>query len=132
MVLILPPSFGMLNPDPISTVGLYNQSFPFRYNGRAIPSANLFTHEMEEACDYIERTVNEELAKRVPNALEWTDPLSKSPAWIANVAIVNCYSGSKETVGYHSDRLTHLGPMPTIASLSLGQGRQFYLLFSFH
>ncbi|KAG5463274.1 MAG: hypothetical protein BJ554DRAFT_562, partial [Olpidium bornovanus] len=40
---------------------------------------------------------------------------------------VNHYSNSKEAVGWHSDRLTSIGPMPTIASLSLGATRKFRL-----
>lgn len=36
------------------------------------------------------------------------------------MAASNCYEGTKEGVGFHSDALTYLGPYPTIASLSLG------------
>jgi alkylated DNA repair dioxygenase AlkB len=71
---------------------------------------------MEEACKYIEEVVNQELRKRKRYALEWADS-----EWRANVAAVNCYNGPKESVGFHSDQLTYLGPYPTIASLSLGK-----------
>ncbi|KAF8584849.1 hypothetical protein K439DRAFT_1653133 [Ramaria rubella] len=46
---------------------------------------------------------------------------------LANVAAINCYTGGKEGVGFHSDQLTYLGPFPTIASLSLGTTRVFQL-----
>lgn len=84
-----------------------------------------FPPEMEQACKVIESVVNEELRKRKRYPLEYggsqgNDPESISPVWKANVAASNCYEGAKESVGFHSDQLTYLGPYPTIASLSLG------------
>jgi alkylated DNA repair dioxygenase AlkB len=86
-----------------------------RYNGRPTPPPGLFTADMEAACQHIERVVNQELEKRSRFPLEWG-----GSGWRANVAAVNCYEDSKESVGFHSDQLTYLGPYPTIASLSLG------------
>ena len=81
---------------------------------------------MEEACEIIEQVVNTEILKRESlYPLEW--PTSSVRPWRANVAAANCYTGSKETVGWHSDQLTYLGPCPTIASLSLGTTRKFSL-----
>ncbi|KAI4133688.1 MAG: hypothetical protein LQ338_000017 [Usnochroma carphineum] len=45
--------------------------------------------------------------------------------WIPNAAFVNCYQGGNESVGYHSDQLTYLGPRAVIGSLSLGVAREF-------
>jgi len=56
-----------------------------------------------------------------------SDSDTSNTAWRANVAAANCYEGGKEGVGFHSDSLTHLGPYPTIASLSLGTERVFRL-----
>ena len=82
---------------------------------------------MEEACEYIEKVVNREMHKRKRFPLEWGgEPDSGSNEgdvkiiWRANVAASNRYEGSQESVGFHSDQLTYLGPYPTIASLSLG------------
>lgn len=87
---------------------------------------------MEEACQYIERIVNAEMHKRERYPLEWGGELPQNLSdtddagnrekiiWRANVAASNCYEGTKEGVGFHSDALTYLGPYPTIASLSLG------------
>lgn len=86
---------------------------------------------MEEACEYIERVVNEEIRKRPRFALEWggdpgegvsksEGPTNEKTIWRANVAASNCYEGTQESVGFHSDGLTYLGPYATIASLSLG------------
>jgi alkylated DNA repair dioxygenase AlkB len=73
---------------------------------------------MEVACQEVEKYVNAELAKRNRFPLEFA-----GSEWRANVAAINCYTGAKEGVGFHSDQLTHLGPYPTIASLSLGKLR---------
>jgi hypothetical protein len=104
---------------------------------------------MEEACMIVERLVNKEIKKRRRFPLEWA-PLANSSdddalVWRANVAASNCYEGSKESVGFHSDQvstichnvcyriyifchqLTYLGPYATIASLSLGTSRMFRL-----
>ncbi|KAI7645522.1 hypothetical protein KC322_g19513, partial [Hortaea werneckii] len=45
--------------------------------------------------------------------------------WQPNASFVNCYDGAKESVGYHSDQLTYLGPRAVIGSLSLGVARDF-------
>ncbi|KAG6854922.1 hypothetical protein C0991_009745 [Blastosporella zonata] len=84
------------------------------YNGRMTETPALFPPAMEEACEIVERIVNEQLKSRSHFPLEWD-----AGSWRANVAASNCYNGSKESVGFHSDQLTYLGPYPTIASLSL-------------
>lgn len=45
--------------------------------------------------------------------------------WSPNAAFVNCYNGPGESVGWHSDQLTYLGPRAVIGSLSLGVAREF-------
>ena len=86
---------------------------------------------MEEACQIIERVVNEEMRKRERFPLEWggypVEDGEEPVLWCANVAASNCYEGAKESVGFHSDQVTYLGPYPTIASLSLGVNRIFRL-----
>lgn len=100
----------------------YNAS---RYNGRMTDPPEEFLPEMEQACEIVEKVVNEELKKRNRYPLEYAGTQGKDlrytkPVWEANVAAANCYEGAKESVGFHSDQLTYLGPYPTIASLSLG------------
>ncbi|PIL24143.1 hypothetical protein GSI_13896 [Ganoderma sinense ZZ0214-1] len=101
------------------------------YNGRPTDPPLTFPSPMEEACEIIERVVNEEMRKRKRYPLEWAGyPVKdgEEPVlWRANVAASNCYEGAKESVGFHSDQLTYLGPYPTIASLSLGVSRIFRL-----
>ena len=94
-----------------------------RYNGRAVDPPPKFPSEMEEACEIVERIVNQEMKKRQRFALEWNSSATgdSDSLWRANVAASNRYQGGKESVGFHSDQLTYLGPYPTIASLSLGK-----------
>ncbi|KXN90534.1 hypothetical protein AN958_04206 [Leucoagaricus sp. SymC.cos] len=110
----------------------WQEAARFWYNGRMTEPPKAFPPEMEQACKIIEGVVNEELKKRKRFPLEYggnksDDPGSIKPIWKANVAASNCYEGAKESVGFHSDQLTYLGPYPTIASLSLGTTRVFRL-----
>ncbi|EFI28401.1 hypothetical protein CC1G_13935 [Coprinopsis cinerea okayama7 len=98
----------------------WQEAAQYWYNGRATSAPATFPEPMERACQIVEKVVNEELSKRKRYDLEWGEPGTPS-VWRANVAASNCYEGSKESVGWHSDQLTYLGPYPTIASLSLGE-----------
>lgn len=75
----------------------------------------------------IQVAVNQEIAIRIRNHYPDGKKLKyQSPdAWVPNAAFVNCYKGGAESVGYHSDQLTYLGPRATIGSLSLGVAREF-------
>ncbi|KIM57620.1 hypothetical protein SCLCIDRAFT_130065 [Scleroderma citrinum Foug A] len=97
------------------------------YNGRKTDPPDVFPEVMEAACEYVEKVVNEEMSKRDRFPLEWAGHKPGDQLWHANVAAANCYEGRKESVGFHSDQLTYLGPYPTIASLSLGASRTFRL-----
>ncbi|KAI0748283.1 hypothetical protein C8Q80DRAFT_1171010 [Daedaleopsis nitida] len=111
--------------------GDMKEAAQYWYNGRPTDPPPTFPPPMEEACEIIERVVNEEMRKRRRFPLEWDGyPVKdgEQPVlWRANVAASNCYEGAKESVGFHSDQVTYLGPYPTIASLSLGVSRTFRL-----
>ena len=93
-----------------------------RYNGRPTDPPEFFPEVMEKACRYVENIVNDEIRKRERLPFEWTSRRgANDQLWHANVAASNCYEGAQESVGFHSDQLTYLGPYPTIASLSLGE-----------
>ncbi|KAF8078096.1 hypothetical protein FPV67DRAFT_1404790 [Lyophyllum atratum] len=104
----------------------WQEAAQFWYNGRMTDPPEVFPPAMEEACTIIEEIVNEQLKTRPRFPLEWESDNTEAN-WRANVAASNCYEGSKESVGFHSDQLTYLGPYPTIASLSLGTQRIFSL-----
>jgi len=105
----------------------WQEAARFWYNGRMTDVPPVFPPEMEEACCIVENLVNEEMKKRHRFPLEWAGGTGGDPGWRANVAASNCYEGGKESVGFHSDHLTYLGPYTTIASLSLGTSRVFRL-----
>ncbi|ODV89319.1 hypothetical protein CANCADRAFT_138274 [Tortispora caseinolytica NRRL Y-17796] len=52
---------------------------------------------------------------------------SSAKSFKANAALVNYYKDETDSVGYHSDQLTHIGPQAIIASLSLGASREFHI-----
>ena len=74
----------------------------------------------------VQTAVNNEVTKRIeqyyPNGkkLKYQSP----DEWRPNAAFVNSYRGN-ESVGYHTDQLTYLGPRAIIGSLSLGVAREF-------
>ncbi|KAK9805888.1 hypothetical protein WJX73_001594 [Symbiochloris irregularis] len=49
----------------------------------------------------------------------------QTAAQLCTYALANLYKDGQQGVGAHSDKLTQLGPRPTIASLSLGASRLF-------
>ncbi|KAL9026919.1 MAG: hypothetical protein Q9196_004491 [Gyalolechia fulgens] len=95
------------------------QQTEYLYNGSYLT--------MRKVSEPVRAAVNQEIARRAtqhyPNGtkLKYQSPKE----WIPNAAFVNCYRGPNESVGYHCDQLTYLGPRPVIGSLSLGVARQF-------
>ncbi|KAK3832006.1 MAG: hypothetical protein J3R72DRAFT_373013 [Linnemannia gamsii] len=96
------------------------------YNGKQQDPPRRFLPEMEEAKLVVRRIVNELRKQRVMYALLFLfHPYEVQGDWNCNVAAVNHYAHSKESVGFHADKLTYLGPRPTIGSLTLGVTRFF-------
>jgi alkylated DNA repair dioxygenase AlkB len=54
-------------------------------------------------------------------------PQDAAVQWRPSYVLANLYKDGQQSVGSHADRLSTLGPLPTIASLSLGAGRVFRL-----
>lgn len=81
---------------------------------------------MKSVSPKVQEVVNREIAARIRDHYNGQKLQYQSPAvWRPNAAFVNCYSGGAESVGYHSDQLTYLGPRATIGSISLGVAREF-------
>ena len=82
---------------------------------------------MRAVSEKVMRAVNNEIEKRIKSHYPGRQKLRyQSPnVWTPNAAFVNCYKGGGESVGYHSDQLTYLGPRAVIGSLSLGVAREF-------
>ena len=97
------------------------------YNGTFRSDVRPLTPCMRAVSEKVQRAVNEEVRKRIHahypggRKLRYQSPRD----WVPNVAVVNCYNGPSESVGYHSDELTYLGPRAIIGSLSLGVSREF-------
>jgi len=114
-------SFYARNQNGVDGRENWQEAAQYWYNGRKTEPPSVFPDAMEEACNYVEKIVNDEMRKRKRFPLEWGGAGTEGQMWRANVAASNCYEGGKESVGFHSDQLTYLGPYPTIASLSLGE-----------
>lgn len=76
---------------------------------------------MNEASEVIQKIVDEHYKLRIKNECE-------VKTWVPDLVIGNLYNGPNEYGGLHSDKLTHIGPRPVIASLTLGAGRTFRLV----
>ncbi|KAH9857039.1 hypothetical protein C2E23DRAFT_865664 [Lenzites betulinus] len=124
-------SFFVRSPKNSESEGDLIEAAQYWYNGVESGPPPAFPAAMEEACQIVEKVVNAEMRKRERFPLEWAGYPAEDGEdrviWRANVAASNCFSGGKESLGFHSDQLTYLGPYPTIASMSLGVGRIFRL-----
>ncbi|KAH9845870.1 2OG-Fe(II) oxygenase superfamily [Teratosphaeria destructans] len=96
------------------------QKNQYTYNGSYITDVAETKPEMLKVSLLVMETVNREIDRR-GRKLKFQNP----DLWKPNASFVNCYDGGKESVGYHSDQLTYLGPRAVIGSLSLGVAREF-------
>jgi len=105
----------------------HEQQTEYVYNGSYIPDVRRTLPLMRKAQIRVQEAVNKEVQRRregcYPNGkkLKYQSP----GTWIPNAQFCNCYDGGAESVGYHSDQLTYLGPRAVIGSLSLGVAREF-------
>lgn len=89
----------------------------YSYLGKS--HVNKFNDLLYRAEKLIAKTVNEEISKR--RFLYYQN----RKKWDGNALVVNRYETKAETTGWHSDKLTYIGPQGIIASYSLGATRQF-------
>lgn len=103
------------------------QTTEYMYNGGTVKDVGKTTPELLRISGIVRKTVNEEIQRRQKDFQPEGKKLKfQSPdEWKPNVSFVNCYAGGKESVGWHSDHLTYLGPRTVIGSLSLGVAREF-------
>ncbi|KAI9368318.1 hypothetical protein BJX61DRAFT_229684 [Aspergillus egyptiacus] len=96
----------------------------YTYGGTYHTNIRQATPHLRAIAPRVQRAVNDEIQNRIRAAgrkLKFQSPRE----WVPNAAFVNCYDGPAESVGYHTDHLTSLGPRPVIGSLSLGVQREF-------
>ncbi|GAB7324927.1 hypothetical protein MBLNU13_g08740t1 [Cladosporium sp. NU13] len=102
------------------------QKDQYAYNGSYITQVHQSRPEMLKASDLVRQAVNKEIERRMRDFNGGKKLKFQSPEeWRPNTSFVNCYDGGKESVGYHTDELTYLGPRAVIGSLSLGVAREF-------
>ena len=131
----------------VGGMGEEEEGLWYTYSGVKEQKRRVFTERMERVAKLVEGKVREVILERWRREIEirfgknssesspQTSPSVEigrkkyeSPhPWTTNAAIVNCYDGGTESVGWHADQVTYLGPMATIASVSLGVGREFGL-----
>lgn len=103
------------------------QKSEYLYNGSYLSDVRELLPEMRKVSSKVKDAVNKEIAIRIAKhypdgkKLKYQCPHE----WVPNAAFVNCYAGGAESVGYHSDQLSYLGPRAVIGSLSLGVAREF-------
>ncbi|KAI1641166.1 hypothetical protein F4809DRAFT_659025 [Biscogniauxia mediterranea] len=103
------------------------QKADYFYNGGRLKDVRRITPQLLRVRPKVEQAVNREIQHRIKTKYPGGKKLKyQSPdPWSPNAAFVNCYDGPQETVGWHSDHLTYLGPRAVIGSLSLGVAREF-------
>ncbi|KAI9833124.1 MAG: hypothetical protein M1826_000491 [Phylliscum demangeonii] len=103
------------------------QQTEYLYNGGYLTDIRQITPQMGRVSPRVQAAVNREIRLRIQTHYPGAQKLQyQSPhEWIPNAAFVNCYAGAAQSVGYHSDQLTYLGPRAVIGSLSLGVSREF-------
>ncbi|RYP90094.1 hypothetical protein DL770_003786 [Monosporascus sp. CRB-9-2] len=106
---------------------LDTQKHEYFYNGARITDVRRITPQLLRVKSRVQEAVNAEIQHRIHTKYPDGQKLRfQSPdPWSPNAAFVNCYDGPQESVGYHSDHLTYLGPRAVIGSLSLGVAREF-------
>ncbi|KAK0643607.1 GRF zinc finger domain-containing protein [Cercophora newfieldiana] len=111
-------------------VGTYDeldqQKYEYVYNGARLTDVRKITPQLGKVKERVRDAVNREIAERIRTHHGGKKLKYQSPEpWSPNAAFVNCYNGPQESVGWHSDQLTYLGPRAVIGSLSLGVTREF-------
>ena len=103
------------------------QRTEYLYNGSNLEDVRAILPEMRKVSGLVEEAVNQQIQTRIREHYPEGRKLKyQCPArWKPNAAFVNCYDTGKQSVGYHSDQLSYLGPRAIIGSLSLGVAREF-------
>ncbi|KAK0715751.1 hypothetical protein B0H67DRAFT_489102 [Lasiosphaeris hirsuta] len=105
---------------------LDQQKHEYVYNGARLTDVRKITPQLDRVKARVQEAVNREIQERIRTHYGGKKLKYQSPRlWSPNAAFVNCYSGPQESVGWHSDQLTYLGPRAVIGSLSLGVTREF-------
>ncbi|KAG9259280.1 GRF zinc finger domain-containing protein [Emericellopsis atlantica] len=106
---------------------IQRQKTDYHYNGARLTDVRRITPQLVAVKPLVQAAVNREITNRIATRYPGGRKLQfQSPeTWVPNSAFVNCYNGPQESVGWHCDQLTYLGPRAVIGSVSLGVAREF-------
>lgn len=94
-------------------MSVYSQH-TYRYNGRPVDTSRKYSLAMTKCSDKIQQLVRDTKQEGCEE-------------WLSDACIANYYADESQSVGFHSDQLTYIGPRPVIAALTLGSERVFRL-----
>ena len=107
----------------------YTTTFGIDDSGRALSAYKIRPKDIPGPLmllkETIERMQNE--AGIEPSSSTEQDSSSSNDGVRYNALIINYYATGDDSISYHADDEAFLGPLPNIASLSLGATRDFYL-----
>ncbi|ROT40702.1 hypothetical protein SODALDRAFT_242079, partial [Sodiomyces alkalinus F11] len=106
---------------------MMTQKADYLYNGARLSDVRRLTPQLTKVKPKVQEAVNREIQNRIKTRYPGGRKLKhQAPGpWVPNAAFVNCYNGPRESVGWHSDQMTYLGPRAVIGSISLGVAREF-------
>ncbi|EFW99022.1 cue domain containing protein [Grosmannia clavigera kw1407] len=126
-VVTSPHTMGFFVDDGLDVTSVPTSTTPYLYNGSRIDNVRPSTPQLAAVRPIVQAAVNtavrQRIAARYPGGCKLRH--QHPGPWCPNAAFVNCYSGPQQSVGWHSDQLTYLGPRAVIGSLSLGVTREF-------
>ncbi|KND01640.1 uncharacterized protein SPPG_03435 [Spizellomyces punctatus DAOM BR117] len=96
----------------------------YYYGGKKTTDVRTMFPELAQARSLIAERVNRALDER-DHVQGGRHPAELVGIWEPNIVLANCYRGAAEGVGAHNDKMTYIGPRPTIGSLTLGATRPF-------
>lgn len=108
------------------------------YNGLKRSKPALYSENMEKACVCMEELLNKKIIPNEPQP-QWnvdkrndcnkesSEKSIENFKWTSDFCLVNCYEKLHSNLAWHSDRLSHIGPLNYVALLSLGTTRVFRL-----
>lgn len=103
------------------------REFPVRIFGKWIMQPRLVAWYGKPGAAYQYSGVKLEPLALTPLLLELLKQVNAAAGMEFNGVLVNYYRHGNDSMGWHSDDETELGPNPVIASLSLGAARKFSL-----
>lgn len=95
-----------------------NKEFVFTDSGEK--NVREFFTEMKLCAYEVEDKVNDVLSERKPKS-----SYQVQRGWKANLCVSNLFQQENQNLDWHSDKLSDIGPLPIIASISVGATRIF-------